>query len=67
MVVLSKRKSMENCLSKCNDKPPLTSSKGGIRKNPVKATGVHRKHGYEIITQSSLMDADFLHTLFELS
>ena len=66
---------MENCLSKCNDKPftlhtpPLTSGNlkkvaSGIRKDPVKylATGVYHKYGYEIFTQSiesSLIDDRF--------
>ena len=57
---------MGNYLSKCNDKlftlhtPPLTSGHAkktisGVQKNPVKyfATGVHRKHGYERLTQST--------------
>ena len=63
---------MENCLSKCNDKPftlhtpPVTSGHlkkaiSGVWKNPVKylATGVHQKYGYERFTQSiksSLID-----------
>ena len=63
---------MGNCLSKCNDKPftlhtpPVTSGHlkkviSGRQKNPVKyfATGVHRKHEDERLTQSiksSLID-----------
>ena len=56
---------MGNCLSKFNDKPftlhtpQLTAGHpkkvaSSIRNNPIKyfASGVHRNHGYKIITRS---------------